>query len=59
MIDNEAMEKLRARGKQRGYLTFDEVNEALPADIVSSEEIEGILKNLAELGIELVEGPPH
>lgn len=55
---SKAFEKLLARGEQQGYLTFDEVNEALPADVVASEEIEAVLRNLMELGIELVEAPP-
>jgi RNA polymerase primary sigma factor len=56
---SQAIERLLALGKQRGYLTYDEVNEALPADVVSSEEIEDALRRLADLDIELVERPPR
>ena len=42
LIDlNEAdVKKMIARGKKRGYLTYDELNEALPQDQMSSEQIE-------------------
>src|SRR6478609_2087631 len=35
-----AIKKMVARGKERGYLTYDELNAALPTDQVSSEQIE-------------------
>src|SRR6516165_10777612 len=35
-----AIKKILARGKERGYLTYDELNAALPHDQVSSEQIE-------------------
>ena len=35
-----AIKKILARGKERGYLTYDELNAALPQDQVSSEQIE-------------------
>ena len=56
---SHAIERLLALGKQRGYLTYDEVNEALPVDVVSSEEIEDVLRRLMDLGVELVDRPPH
>ena len=45
-----------ARGKERGYLTYDELNAALPQDLVSSEQIEDTMTMLSELGINVVEG---
>ena len=44
-----------ARGKERGYLTYDELNAALPQDQVSSEQIEDTMTMLSELGINLIE----
>src|SRR5215472_16321564 len=50
-----AIKKMLARGKERGYLTYDEVNAALPTDQVSSEQIEDVMTQLSELGINVVE----
>src|SRR3712207_6579275 len=57
LIDlNEAsIKKLIARAKKRGYVTYDELNEALPQDQMSSEQIEDIMSSLNELGINVVE----
>src|SRR5215467_3780542 len=43
------------RGKERGYLTYDELNAALPQDQVSSEQIEDTMTMLSELGVNLIE----
>src|SRR3984893_4522302 len=43
------------RGKARGYLTYDELNAALPTDQVSSEQIEDTMTMLSELGINVIE----
>jgi len=51
-----AVKKLVVRGKQRGYVTYDELNAALPPDEVSSEQIEDTMTMLSELGINVVEG---
>src|SRR5919108_2830573 len=51
-----AIKKMVARGKERGYLTYDELNAALPPDQVSSEQIEDTMTMLSELGINVVEG---
>src|SRR4051794_10021589 len=50
-----AIKKMVARGKERGYLTYDELNAALPQDQVSSEQIEDTMTMLSELGVTLVE----
>ena len=57
LIDlNEAsLKKLIARAKKRGYITYDELNEALPQDQMSSEQIEDVMAALSEMGINLVE----
>jgi RNA polymerase primary sigma factor len=57
LIDlNEAdVKKLLARGKKRGYLTYDELNEALPQDQMSSEQIEDIMSAISDMGINIVE----
>jgi len=50
-----AIKKMVARGKERGYVTYDEVNAALPQDQVSAEQIEDTMTMLSELGINLIE----
>ena len=50
-----AVKKMIARGKERGYVTYDELNTALPPDDVSSEQIEDTMAMLSEAGINLVE----
>ena len=57
LIDlNEAsLKKLVARAKKRGYITYDELNEALPQDQMSSEQIEDVMSALNEMGVNVVE----
>jgi len=43
--------ELVSKGKEKGYLTYDEVNESLPSDVVTSEAIEDFMKKFTELGI--------
>ena len=47
--------KLVERGKERGYVTYDELNAALPQEKVSSEQIEDTMTQLSELGVNVVE----
>jgi RNA polymerase primary sigma factor len=46
---------LLARGKERGYVTYDQLNKALPLEQVSSEQIEETMTMLSEMGITVVE----
>ena len=50
-----AVKRLIARGKERGYITFDELNAILPPDQMSSEQIEDMMAMLSEMGIQVVE----
>ena len=50
-----AIKKMVARGKERGYVTYDELNAALPPEQVSSEQIEDTMTMLSELGVNVVE----
>ena len=50
-----AVKRLIARGKERGYITFDELNAVLPPDQMSSEQIEDVMAMLSEMGIQVVE----
>src|ERR1700684_1184469 len=49
------VKRLIAKGKERGYITFDELNAVLPAEQNSSEQIEDIMAMLSEMGIQVVE----
>jgi len=42
-------------GKEKGFLTYDEVNDILPADIVSSEQIDDLMGMFGEMDIEIVD----
>jgi RNA polymerase primary sigma factor len=42
-------------GKDRGYLTYEEMNDGLPDDLVSPERLDRILMQLDELGIDLID----
>src|SRR3954464_3737881 len=57
LIDlNEAsLKKLIARARKRGYITYDELNDALPQDQMSSEQIEDVMSALSEMGVNIVE----
>ena len=50
-----AVKKMVAKGRERGYVTYDELNTALPPDEVSSEQIEDTMAMLSEMGINVVE----
>jgi RNA polymerase primary sigma factor len=51
-----AVKKLVAKGKERGYITIDELNAAMPQEQVSSEQIEDTMTMMSELGINVVDG---
>ena len=40
------VQQLMLRGKERGYLLYDEINDSLPADVHSSQEIDDLLFTL-------------
>ncbi|WP_097032612.1 RNA polymerase sigma factor RpoD [Sodalis endosymbiont of Henestaris halophilus] len=49
---------LVTRGKEQGYLTFAEVNDHLPEDIVDSDQIEDIIQMINDMGIQVMEKAP-
>ena len=51
-----AVKKLLQRAKERGFVTYDELNQILPPDKVSSEQIEDTMSMFSEMGITVVEG---
>ena len=50
-----AVKRLIVKGKERGYITFDELNAVLPSEQNSSEQIEDVMSSLNEMGIQVVE----
>ncbi|MBB5698921.1 RNA polymerase sigma factor RpoD [Sphingomonas yantingensis] len=54
-LNEGSMKKLIARAKKRGYITVDQLNEMLPQDQMSSEQIEDIMSALNDMGVNVVE----
>ena len=52
------LKQLIAKGKMQGYLTYAEVNDHLPSDIVDPEQIEDIIAMINEMGIQVYETAP-
>ena len=52
----EAVKKMIAKAKKRGYISYDELNDALPTDEMSSEQIEDIMTMLSDMGINVTDG---
>ncbi len=55
---NSQLKLLIARGKEQGYLTYTEVNDHLPNDIVDPEQIEDIVNMINDMGITVYEKAP-
>lgn len=53
---NPTLKRLLNRGKARGYITYDELNEALPQDQLTSDQIDESMSMIAEMGISIVDG---
>jgi len=54
-VSDSSVKDLIAKGKQRGYLTYEEMNEDLPDEAVSPDKLDALLMTLDELGIELID----
>jgi hypothetical protein len=54
----DSVRQLLLMGKERGYLLYDEVNDLLPAEVHSSEEIDDVLSAFDDAGIEILEEAP-
>jgi RNA polymerase primary sigma factor len=52
---NEKIRQLIRHSKEQGYLTFDDINEALPESVENQEEIDNVLSILQNLEIEILE----
>src|SRR3954471_3918307 len=49
------LQKLIATGKEKGFLTYEEINEALPEEITESEELDEVMALIEDADIEVVE----
>ncbi|MEO1199095.1 MAG: RNA polymerase sigma factor RpoD [Pseudomonadota bacterium] len=54
-LSDVAVKRMIKAAKKRGFVTYDELNDVLPSDEVSSEQIEDILSMLNEMGINVIE----
>ena len=54
-LNDANVKKLIARAKKRGYITYDQLNEALPQDQMTSDQLEDVMSALNEMGVNIVE----
>ena len=54
-LNDATVKKLLAKAKRRGFLTYDELNSALPQDQMSSEQIEDVMSAINDMGVQIVE----
>ena len=54
-LNDRAVKRMITAAKKRGYVTFDELNEVLPSDSNTPDQIEDIMSMLSEMGINVIE----
>ena len=54
-MSQAAIKRMIADARERGYITYDQLNQALPPEQVSSEQIEDVMSMLSEMGINVIE----
>jgi len=54
-MSQAAVKKMISEARERGYITYDQLNDVLPPDQVSSEQIEDVMSMLSEMGINIIE----
>ncbi len=54
-LSQAAVKRMIADAKERGYLTYDQLNSVMPPEQVSSEQIEDVMSMLSEMGINIIE----
>src|ERR1044071_6472133 len=54
-LSDAAVKKMIKQAKKRGFVTFDQLNEVLPSDTTSPEQIEDIMSMLSDMGINVSE----
>src|SRR5262245_4707068 len=53
--DRKEVQQLIDLGKSKGFLTYEEVNDALPADVVAADQVEDVMSALGDEDIEIVD----
>jgi RNA polymerase primary sigma factor len=54
-VSQTAVKKMIAEAREKGYITYDQLNKVLPPEQVSSEQIEDVMSMLSEMGINVIE----
>ena len=54
-MSQAAVKKMIADARERGYITYDQLNAVLPPEQVSSDQIEDVMSMLSEMGIQVTE----
>ncbi|WP_299689645.1 RNA polymerase sigma factor RpoD [uncultured Tateyamaria sp.] len=54
-MSQAAVKKMIGEAREKGYITYDQLNTVLPPDQVSSEQIEDVMSMLSEMGINIIE----
>ncbi|MAB17494.1 MAG: RNA polymerase sigma factor RpoD, partial [Roseobacter sp.] len=54
-MSQAAVKKMIGEAREKGYITYDQLNTVLPPDQVSSEQIEDVMSMLSEMGINVIE----
>ncbi|MGB7408481.1 MAG: RNA polymerase sigma factor RpoD [Pontixanthobacter sp.] len=54
-LNEASVKKLLTKAKRKGYITVDELNEALPQDQMSTDQIEDVMSAISEMGVNIVE----
>ena len=54
-MSQAAVKKMISEAREKGYITYDQLNTVLPPDQVSSEQIEDVMSMLSEMGINIIE----
>lgn len=55
MKENDILEEFLIIGRRRGFLTYDEINDALPSEYFSPDELENLMDELSDSGIKVIE----
>ena len=51
----DEVQQLMQLGKEKGFLTYDEVNDILPPDMISSEQLDDVMSMFGDMDIEVVD----
>ena len=54
-LSQAQIKKMIAEARERGFITYDQLNQVLPPDQASSEQIEDVMSMLSEMGINIIE----